>query len=58
MPESPFYQSYKRQAYNFIKKRDSGKVFFRELCEISIDTFLTEHLRTAASGMWEQNISF
>ena len=42
MPESPFY-------CNFIKKETLAQVFSCEFCEISKDTFFTEHLRATAS---------
>ena len=39
------------QARNFIKKESLAQVFSCEFCEISKNTFFTEHLRTATSGM-------
>ena len=35
---------------NFIKKETLAQVFFCEFCEISKNTFSTDHLRTPASG--------
>ena len=40
----------KTQACNFIKKETLAQVFSCEFCEISKNTFFTEHLRVAASG--------
>ena len=37
------------QGCNFIKKEALTQVFSCEFCEISKNTFLTEHLRTTAS---------
>ena len=37
-------------ACNFIKKESLAQVFYCEFCEISKNTFFTEHLRIAASG--------
>ena len=37
------------EAYNFIKKETLAQVFSCEICEISKNTFLTEHLRVTAS---------
>ena len=37
------------QLCNFIKKETLAPVFFCEFCEISKDTFFTEHLWTTAS---------
>ena len=37
------------QAWNFIKKETLGQVFSCEFCEISKDTFFTEHHRATAS---------
>ena len=36
-------------ACNFIKKETLAQVFSYEFCEISKNTFFTEHLRTTAS---------
>ena len=36
-------------ACNFIKKETLAQVFFCELCEISKNTFFTEHIRMTAS---------
>ena len=38
------------KACNFIKKRSLEQVFSCKFCEISKNTFFTEHLRTTASG--------
>ena len=37
------------QSLNFIKKETLAQVFSSEFCEISKNTFFTEHLRTTAS---------
>ena len=39
------------QACNFIKKETLALVFSWEFCEISKNTFFTEHLWTTASGI-------
>ena len=39
-------------AYNFIKKETLAQVFFFEFCEISKNTFFTEHFWTTASIFW------
>ena len=36
---------YSEKIPNFIKKETLAEVFFCELCEISKNTFFTEHLR-------------
>ena len=48
------YQSFfliklQAEACNFIKKKTLAQVFSCEFCEISKNTFSTEHLRTTAS---------
>ena len=43
----------KLQAYNFIKKETLVQVFSCEFCEISINTFSTEHLQKTTSKMLE-----
>ena len=40
------------KAYNFIKKETLAQVLSYEFCEISQNTFLTEHLRTTASVIY------
>ena len=40
------------QVCNFIKKETLAQVFSCEFCEISKNTFFTEHLRTTASKMF------
>ena len=42
----------KLQACNFIKKETLAQVFSYEFCEISKNTFFTEHLRTTASNAY------
>ena len=37
------------EAYNFIKRETLARVFFCEFCEISWNTFFTEHHRATAS---------
>ena len=39
------------EAYDFIKKETLTQVFSCEFCEISKDTFSTEHLWVAASSI-------
>ena len=39
---------------NFIKKEILEQVFSCEFCEISENTFSTEHLRTTPSDVWWQ----
>ena len=39
---------------NFIKKESLAQVFFCELCEISKNTFFTEHLHATASVFWKE----
>ena len=49
---SPFFNcliSFQPQACNFIKKETLAQVFSCEFCEISKNTFFTEHLCTTAS---------
>ena len=38
----------------FIKKETLAQVFFYEFCEITKNTFFTEHLRTTAPGNREK----
>ena len=45
----PFFNKAAGQAWNFIKKGTLVQVFSCEFCEISDNTFLTEHLWTTAS---------
>ena len=40
----------KSEACNFIKKETRAQVFSSEFCEISKNTFFTEHLWATASG--------
>ena len=42
----------KGAACNFIKKETLAQVFSQEFCEISKNTFFTEHLRTTASAVY------
>ena len=44
-----FKKSCRPKACNFIKKETLAQVFSCELCEISKNTFFTEHLRATAS---------
>ena len=39
------------KACNFIKKETLAQVFYYEFCEISKNTFSTEHLQTTASEL-------
>ena len=50
VPESLFKQSCKPEASNFIKKKTLAQVFSCGFCEISKNTFFTEHLWTTASA--------
>ena len=43
------------EACNFIKKETLAQVFSREFCEISKNTFFTEHLYRTASSMPTQH---
>ena len=43
------HQSLRPEAYNFVKKETLAQVFSCEFCEISKNTYFTEHLRTTAS---------
>ena len=49
MLESPFNKAAVLQACNFIKKGTLAQVLFCVFCEISKNTFFTEHFRTTAS---------
>ena len=51
MPESLFQQSCRPEAWNFIKNETLPQVFSSEFCEISKNTFFTEHPWTTASDM-------
>ena len=42
------------QACNFIKKETLTQVFSCEFCEISNNTFFTQHIRTTDSGFTDQ----
>ena len=44
-----FLEVLRPEACNFIKKEALTQVFSWEICEISRNTFFTEHLRTTAS---------
>ena len=45
------------QAGNFIKKETLEQVFSREFCEISMNTFFTEHLQATASAVLQHSLS-
>ena len=46
-----------RKACNFIKNETLAQVFSCEFCEISKNTFFTEHLlATASDYMWSKNM--
>ena len=48
--------SFLKKSWGLIKKETLTQVFTCEFCEISKNTFLTEHLRTTASILtWFQN---
>ena len=51
VPGSLFKWSYRLKACNFIKKEALAQLFSCEYCEISKNTFFTEHLWEAASGV-------
>ena len=42
---------FKSKACNFVKKESLAEVLSCEFCEISKNTFFTEHLQTTAFGM-------
>ena len=46
----------KLKVCNFIKKETLAQAFFCEFFKISKNTFFTEHLRTATSKTWNQNL--
>ena len=48
--QSLFFNKVAGAACNFIKQEILAQVFSCEFCEISENTFFTEHLRTTASG--------
>ena len=48
--QSLFFNKVAGVACNFIKKRDFGTGVFLWICEISKNTFFTEHLRATASS--------
>ena len=50
--QSLFFNKVAGAACNFIKKETLTQVFSCEFCEISKNTFFTEHLRTTASIVW------
>ena len=45
------------EAYNFIKKETPVQIFSWGFCEISKNTFFTEHLRMTASEWWNNQRS-
>ena len=51
VPGSLFKWSYRLEACNFIKKEALAQLLSCEYCEISKNTFFTEHLWAAASGV-------
>ena len=51
VPGSLFKWSYRLKACNFIKKEALAQLLSCEYCEISKNTFFTEHLWAAASGV-------
>ena len=51
-------KSTKPEACNFIKKETLAQVFSCEFCEISKNTFFTEHLWTTASAGQKRKASF
>ena len=50
MWQSLFFSKVAGEACNFIKKETLAQVFSCEFCEISKNTYFTEHLWTTASG--------
>ena len=51
MPESLFLESCRPDACNLLKKETLALVFSCEFCEISRNTFFTEHLWEIASAV-------
>ena len=54
--QSPFFNKVaglRPEACNFIKKEALAQVFFCEFCEISKNTYLTEHVWATTSEMLE-----
>ena len=49
--QSFFFKKLQAEACNFIEKETLAQVFFCEFCEISKNTFFTEHLWLTASGI-------
>ena len=49
-----FECSKRPQACNFIKRESLAEVFSCEFCEISMNTFFTEHLWTTATALWHK----
>ena len=45
-----FQKSLLSEVCNFIKKETLAQMFSSEICDISKDTFFTEHLWTTSSG--------
>ena len=57
--QSHFFNKVAGQACNFIKKEALVQVFSCEFCEISTNTFFTEHFRTTASAFrYRENIKY
>ena len=57
MPESFFLLNLQVPACNFIKKETLAQVFSCEFCEISKNTFLTEHLWTTVSAITKYQVN-
>ena len=56
MADSLFFIKMQDEACNFIEKETLAQVFFYEFCEISKNTFFTEHLWTIASANSKRTI--
>ena len=51
-PPEVLYKKGVLEVWNFIKREALAQVFSFEFCEIFMNTFLTEYLRTTASGYY------
>ena len=58
MSESLFYLGCRSQVWNFIKKEILVQVFSCEFCEISENTFFTEHLYATVSFLPNEFTNF
>ena len=51
-----FFKKVAGLGLNFIKKETLAQVFSCEFCEISMNTFFTEHIPTTASVTFPENL--